>query len=152
VAFDDPAWGAQTASELIDQGADVVFAGGGKTGNGGLQAVAQRTEPNEPLYCIGVDTDQWFSVPEAQPCLITSALKRIREGVDGLVRAIAAGEAPSGNVVGAVGLAPFHDFDMVVPGEVRLELRAVESDLQRGRLLADGTRPADALQSTPVSR
>ncbi|MCC7206215.1 MAG: BMP family ABC transporter substrate-binding protein [Anaerolineae bacterium] len=141
VAFDDPEWGAKTAGELIDQGADVIFAGGGKTGNGGLQAVAQRTEPREPVYCIGVDTDQWYSVPEAQPCLITSALKRIREGVDALVQAIVAGQAQPGNVVGVVGLAPFHDFDMIVPGEVILELRAVEADLQNGRLLTDGTRP-----------
>lgn len=141
IAFDDPGWGAKTAIELINLGADVIFAGGGKTGNGGLQAVSQRTEPREPLYCIGVDSDQWYSVPEAQPCLITSALKRIREGVDSLVRAIAAGDATPGNVVGSVGLSSFHDFEMIVPGEVIMELRAVEADLQSGRLLTDGTRP-----------
>src|SRR5262249_24793154 len=35
-AFTDPVWGAQTADQALTQGADVVFAAGGQTGNGGL--------------------------------------------------------------------------------------------------------------------
>lgn len=141
VAFEDPVWGAQMAAQAIDQGADVIFAGGGKTGNGGLQEVARRTTPEDPLYCIGVDTDQWYVVPEAQPCLLTSAIKRIREGVELLVMAAAAGEIAPGNFRGEVGLAPFHDFETVVPQEVMFELEAVERDLRNGLLRTDGTRP-----------
>ncbi|NNF54779.1 MAG: BMP family ABC transporter substrate-binding protein, partial [Acidimicrobiales bacterium] len=69
-AFGDPAWGADTARQAINNGADVVFGAGGATGNGALTEVAKE----DGAYCIGVDTDQWETVPEAQPCLITSAM------------------------------------------------------------------------------
>ena len=39
-AFVDPEWGAATAKQAMDQGADVIFGAGGKTGNGALQEVA----------------------------------------------------------------------------------------------------------------
>ncbi|PJF37118.1 MAG: BMP family ABC transporter substrate-binding protein [Candidatus Thermofonsia Clade 1 bacterium] len=141
VAFDDPAWGAQTAAQAMDQGADVIFSGGGKTGNGGLQEVARRTKPDDPRYCIGVDTDQWFSVPEAQPCLVTSGIKRIPEGVVAIVDKLLAGELTEPNFVGAVDLAPFHDFEDVIPEQVKAELRQLRADLAEGRLKIDGTRP-----------
>ena len=73
VAFTDPEWGAATAAQAMDSGADVVFGAGGKTGNGALIEVASR----EGVYCIGVDSDQWETVPEAHPCLVTSAMKLI---------------------------------------------------------------------------
>src|SRR4051812_17159973 len=65
-AFNDPEWGAATAKQAIDQGADVNFGAGGNTGNGALQEVATHAG----LYCIGVDTDQWDTLPAAQPCLV----------------------------------------------------------------------------------
>jgi basic membrane protein A len=141
VAFDDPVWGAQTAGQAIDLNADVIFSGGGKTGNGGLQEVARRTTPEKPLYCIGVDIDQWFTVPEAHPCLITSGLKLIMEGVDELVRKVADGTIKGGNFVGKVGLAPFHDFESLVPPEVVSELDQIKADLESGKLKTDGTQP-----------
>ena len=36
-AFTDPEWGAATAKQAIDQGADVIFGAGGMTGNGALK-------------------------------------------------------------------------------------------------------------------
>ena len=48
-------------------------AAGGKTGNGALIEVAKK----DGAYCVGVDTDQWETVPEAHPCLVTSAMKLI---------------------------------------------------------------------------
>ena len=58
VAFTDPEWGATTAKQAVDQGADVVFGAGGKTGNGALIEVAGV----DGAYCIGVDSDQWETV------------------------------------------------------------------------------------------
>jgi basic membrane protein A len=141
VSFEDPAWGAQTAAQAIDQGADVIFSGGGKTGNGGLQEVAKRTTEANPLYCIGVDTDQWFTVPEAQPCLVTSALKKITDGVAELIRGVAKKTATPGNFVGEVGLASFHDFDTLVTDALKKELAQIEAELSEGKLKSDGTRP-----------
>ena len=39
-AFVDPEWGAATAKQALDQGADVIFGAGGITGNGALQEIA----------------------------------------------------------------------------------------------------------------
>jgi basic membrane protein A len=117
-AFNDPEWGATTARQAIDNGADVVFGAGGNTGNGALIEVAK----DDGLFCIGVDTDQWETVPEAQPCLVTSAMKLINQGVVDLVTAAADGTIVSGNFFGDVGLADFHDFADTVPADVKTQI------------------------------
>jgi simple sugar transport system substrate-binding protein len=137
-AFLDPVWGAQTAGQAIDQGADVVFGAGGKTGNGALQEVAKRTTKDKPLYCIGVDTDQWLTVPEAHPCLVSSAMKLITPGVQGLIKQAAAGTVKGGNFTGDVGLAPFHDFDSIVPQAVKDQIAKAQADLKSGKLSTTG--------------
>jgi basic membrane protein A len=76
-AFTDPEWGAATAKQALDQGADVIFGAGGSTGNGALQEVAAAPGAGTDLFCIGVDTDQWETLPAAHPCLISSAMKLI---------------------------------------------------------------------------
>ena len=91
VAFTDPEWGASTAAQAIGQGADVIFGAGGKTGNGALIEVAG----NDGLFCIGVDSDQWETVPEAHSCLVSSAMKLITPGVFDLVSASQSGSFPA---------------------------------------------------------
>ena len=130
VAFTDPEWGAATAKQAIDQGATVIFGAGGQTGNGALIEVAG----NSGLYCIGVDTDQWETVPEARPCLISSAMKLITVGVADLIKLHVEGNFPSGNFLGEVGLAPFHDFDSVVPAEVKTRLQQIDAGLRDGSI------------------
>jgi len=130
VAFTDPEWGATTAKQALDNGADVVFGAGGKTGNGALIEVAG----NPGKYCIGVDTDQWETVPEAHPCLISSAMKLITPGVFDLVSLAKDGNFPSGNYYGAAGLAPFHDFESQIPTEVKDKIAEVDAALKDGSL------------------
>ncbi|MFV0526201.1 MAG: BMP family ABC transporter substrate-binding protein [Acidimicrobiales bacterium] len=130
-AFDDPDWGATTARQAIDNGADVVFGAGGKTGNGALAEVARE---NGDAYCIGVDSDQWETVPEAHPCLVTSAMKLITQGVIDIGDAWSTDEAPSGNFFGAVGLAPYHDFDSVVPDEVKTQIDELTPQVLAGEV------------------
>lgn len=129
-AFTDPEWGAATARQAIDQGADVIFGAGGLTGNGALQEVA--TEPG--LYCIGVDTDQWFTVPAAHPCLVSSAMKLITPAVAELIEGAAAGNWHSGNYVGETGLAPFHDFDDDIDQEIKDALAEIDAGLRDGSI------------------
>lgn len=130
VAFSDPEWGATTAKQAIDQGADVIFGAGGNTGNGALIEIAG----NEGVYCIGVDTDQWETVPEAHPCLISSAMKLLTPGVFELVKMAKEDTFPTGNYFGTVGLAAFHDFEDVVPAEVKAKLEEVDAGLKDGSL------------------
>jgi len=139
-AFLDPIWGATTAGQAIDQGADVIFGAGGKTGNGALQEVAKRVTKDKPLFCIGVDTDQWLTVQEAHPCLVSSAMKLIPPGVDSIIKDISTNSAKGGNFYGAAGLAPFHDFDKTVPADVQAELKQIAADLQSGALTSKGEK------------
>lgn len=131
VAFTDPEWGASTARQALDQGADVIFGAGGKTGNGALIEIAGE----EGAYCIGVDSDQWQTVPEAHACLVSSAMKLITPGVFDLISASNGGSFPAGNFVGDVGLAPFYDFDGTsVTAEMQATLDEIDAGLRDGSI------------------
>src|SRR5258708_26360443 len=133
-AFTDPEWGGTTAGQSIDQGADFVFAAAGKTGNGALAEVAKRTTKDKPLYCIGVDTDQWVTVPEAHSCLITSAIKLINPGLASMIKQAAAGTLKGGTFTGKIGIAPFHDFSSIVPDALQSQLKQINDDLTSGNI------------------
>lgn len=133
-AFIDPEWGANTARQALDQGADVVFGAGGSTGNGALQEVAAAAGAGETLFCIGVDTDQWETLPAAHPCLVSSAMKLITPGVVELVMLANQGAFPGGNFFGGAGLAPFHDFEDQIPQEVKDRLAEIDTALKDGSL------------------
>jgi basic membrane protein A len=128
VAFTDPEWGAATARQAIDNGADVVFGAGGKTGNGALDEVATQAG----LFCIGVDSDQWLTDPAAHPCLVSSAMKLIVPGVFDLITMFRDGTVPAGVYYGAAGLAPFHDFEDQVPQDVKDLLMKLDAGLKDG--------------------
>lgn len=129
-AFTDPEWGAATAAQALDQGADVVFGAGGMTGNGALEEVAT----HEGLYCIGVDTDQWETVPGAHPCLISSAMKLITPGVFDLSKAVKDDKFEGGNLFGGAGLASFHDFEDKIPQDVKDDLERIDKGLKDGSI------------------
>jgi len=130
VAFVDPTWGAQSARQALDNNADVVFGAGGKTGNGALVEVAKK----KGAFCVGVDTDQWETVPEARPCLVTSAMKMIEAGVVELIAQAKAGTVEGGNHVGQVGLAPYHDLDASVPADVRAKMETIVAGVLSGTI------------------
>jgi basic membrane protein A len=127
--FSDPEWGATTANSMIDKGVDVIFGGGGKTGNGAVTATAQKG-----VYAIGVDSDQYYTLPEAQKMLLSSAMKLITPGVFDLVKMAKDGKFPSGNYFGTAGYAPFHDLDSQVPAEVKTKMEAIAKGLLDGSI------------------
>lgn len=127
--FVDPEWGATSANSMADKGVDVIFGAGGKTGNGALIATAQKG-----VYAIGVDTDQYFTVPEAQSKLLTSAMKLITPGVFDLVKLSKDGAFPTGNYFGGAGLAPFHDVDADVSAEIKAKMAEIEAGLLDGSI------------------
>ncbi len=128
-AFTDPEWGATTAGSEINQGADIIFGCGGLTGNGAIVAAA-RTK----LYAIGVDTDQYLTLPEAAPRMLSSAVKLITPGVFELIKLAKQGTFPSGNYFGNVGYAPFHDVENEVPADVKDEMQKINAGLMDGSL------------------
>lgn len=134
-AFIDPEWGGQTAKEMVDAGADVIFGGGGLTGNGALMEVAK----HDDIFCIGVDTDQWLVLPEAHNCLISSAMKQIDEGVFELIAWSLIGDTKTGNYIGNVRLSPFHDFDEDITSEAKAFLNELKLGLDTGEIPLDGS-------------
>ena len=128
IAFNDPTWGATTAGQFLSQGYDVIFGAGGKTGNGALGKVAKKKN----TFCIGVDTDQWNTVPEARPCLVTSAMKLIPQGVAKLIGAAKNGSFKGGNFLGNVGLAPYHKLGKKVPAYIQKKVAALSVKVLKG--------------------
>ncbi len=127
--FTDPEWGAATANSMIDKGVDTVFGCGGKTGNGAVTAAAQAGK-----FGIGVDTDQFFTLPEAAPRMLSSAMKMITPGVFDLIKLSNDGALPAGNYFGAAGFAPYHDLDGEVPAEVKAKMEEIYTALLDGSL------------------
>jgi basic membrane protein A len=128
--FTDPTWGADTANSMIDKGADVIFGGGGKTGNGAVVATAQRK-----VFAIGVDTDQYFTLPEAAAYLLTSAMKPETEPVAAIIKLTKDGKFPTGGLYfGPSGYAPYHDLASQVPANVDAEMQALAKGLADGSI------------------
>lgn len=128
-AFIDPEWGAETANSMLAQGADVIFGCGSATGDSAIITAAQAN-----AYVIGMDTDQYLSLPQAAPRMLSSAMKLIAPGVLELIRLSRENAFPSGNYYGNVGYAPFHDLDNEVSAEVRAEMEKINAGLLDGSI------------------
>lgn len=113
--FNDPDQGEVVAAGFINDGADVIFAPAGETGNGGLKA-AHEAE----LMAIGVDVDQYFTYEEVAPSLITSASKNVDLATQTATEDFLNGELEAGIRLftlenGGIGLAPYHDWEDRIP-------------------------------------
>src|SRR5512143_303532 len=79
--FNAPDKGEASAKTMIGQGVDVIFQVAGLTGAGALRAAC-----NAKIYGIGVDVDQWLSLPDAQGCIITSAEKHLQSATSDAIK------------------------------------------------------------------
>jgi basic membrane protein A len=134
-SFVDPPQGSNAAQQMIDSGADVIFGAGGLTGNGALEAACQA----EGVLAIGVDTDQFETLPSVQSCIVSSATKNIVEAVkNSLLRIAQDGFTPGFHTDNAatngIGLAPFHDMDAEVPADVKTLLDETFAGLADGSI------------------
>ncbi len=146
--FTDPEWGATTAKSMIDKGADVIFGGGGKTGNGAVVAAVEAG-----VYGIGVDADQYYTLPEAQAKLLSSAMKLITPGVFDLIKAITEGAFVPGNFNGKTSYAPYHDVAADVPAAVDAKMQEIDAALLDGSLKTGvpPVKPAEAPAAAPTT-
>jgi basic membrane protein A and related proteins len=138
-SFDDQAKGKELALSAIDQGADVVFAAAGLTGLGSITACQERG-----ALFIGVDADQYETVPGSGDVMLTSAIKRVDTAVFETIKAVVEGtfvgaeNREFGLAEDGVGLAPYHDFEDAVSQEIK---DAVE-EARQGVLDGSVTVPA----------
>jgi len=133
--FEAPDQGKIQGQSLIDEGVDVIFGVGGKTGNGGLAAAKENGK-----WGIGVDVDQYYTLPNEKDILITSCMKRLDNAVFSVVKSVQDDEFPGGGVyVGmlennGVGLAPYHDFEDEIPADLKSEVDAIVDGIKKGEI------------------
>jgi basic membrane protein A len=133
--FEAPDQGKIQGQSLIDEGVDVIFGVGGKTGNGGIAAAKENGK-----WGIGVDVDQYFTLPNEKDILITSCMKRLDNAVYGVVELLTEDEFPAGDVyVGTlenegVGLAPYHDYEDQIPDELKQEVNDIVEGVKNGEI------------------
>jgi basic membrane protein A len=107
-AFDDPVKGKELALTLYTEGADIIFAAAGKSGEGVLAASKEKG-----LYSIGVDSDQCYIAPGN---VITSMMKRVDLAVFGVVKSLNEGTLKGGQQVfglkeNGVGMCYLYNID-----------------------------------------
>lgn len=141
-SFTDPARGKTAAISQIDEGADVIFGGGGTTGSGAILGAAQAG-----VWAIGVDQDEYLTTfkqgrTPGSDKLLSSAMKRVDQAVYRVVQQAVAGQFSGGTVKfdasnGGIGLAPFHETEASVPDAVKTKLREIAADLASGKLVVN---------------
>jgi len=133
--FEAPDQGKIQGLSLIDEGADVIYGIGGKTGNGGITAATERG-----VWAVGVDVDQYNTLPNEKDILITSTIKRMDNAVFGVVQSVLDGTFAGGGVYvgtlanGGVDMAPFHDFEDQIPDEIVAELDTIRAGIIDGTI------------------
>jgi basic membrane protein A len=136
--FDDQAKGKELTLAMVAQGADIVFQIAGQTG---LGVIAGAKEAG--ILAIGVDVDQYSFAPDT---VLTSALKGLTVATYEITRMTAAGQFTGGQNYsfgvkeGAVDIAPFHNFDSIVPKEVKDAVGQAKSGIASGSIVVPDTR------------
>ena len=131
--FDDTLQGAHLADSLIQSGADLIFACAGKTGNGALYQAKISGKQG-----IGVDTDQYLTIPEVGDILLTSCMKRLDISIHDEIIAISQNQFHGGTSIttnltsNGVQLAPFHDFENQIPDSIKTVLGEIRQGIING--------------------
>ena len=150
--FESPDLGKLQANSLIDEGADIIMGVGGKTGNGGIAAAKERGK-----WGVGVDVDQYYTLPNEKDVLVTSTIKRLDKAVFGVIKAALEGQFAGGtNYIATlenegVGVGPFHDFEDKVPEEIKADLEQIQKDIIAKKLWTGwGEKPEAAEAPAPT--
>jgi basic membrane protein A len=136
--FADQAKGKEATLALIEQGADIVFQIAGLTGVGVITAAKE-----EGILAIGVDVDQSNLAPDT---VVTSAVKGITQAAYLTVKSVVDGTFEGGKNLtfgineNSTGIAPFHNFDSIVPQAVKDAVNKAIEDMKAGKIKVPATR------------
>lgn len=133
-SFADAATGSASATDMVTNGADIIYHAAGGSGAGVISACA-----DNGIYAIGVDTDQAYLAPET---VITSAMKRVDIASQSIAMDVLEGKYEGGVhqydlTNGGVDISPTQDL---LPDDV---IAAVE-DAKEAILAGDVTVPTTA--------
>ncbi|MBF9016063.1 MULTISPECIES: BMP family protein [unclassified Oceanispirochaeta] len=143
-SFTDAAKGKSIANSMYQQGADVIFHAAGGVGNGLIEAAKEQGK-----WAIGVDRDQNDLAPDN---VLTSAMKRVDNGIYNLSKDLNDGNFPGGSTVSyglaedGVGIAPTSSKH--VPADILAEVASLEKMIIAADFVVPNT--ADSLAAYKV--
>jgi basic membrane protein A len=119
------------AEQQIQQGADIVFPVAGGCGLGALEAAKAKNDLG-----IWVDSDGYESTDYGS-ILLTSVVKRVDNATTTAVADAASGAFDNKPYVGTlendgVGLAPYHDLDSVIDGDLKSKIEELKAGIIDG--------------------
>lgn len=123
--FIDEAWGYDTGAELINRGADVLFAAGGVTGQGALRAASEHG-----IRAMGAERDQAAALGESGSGVVTSFYGDARFEVQEMMRRMREG----GQVEAGIGSIKFANIPPQFPPSAVSELELLLSMLKTGQI------------------
>ncbi len=131
--FNAPDKGEASAKTMIGQGVDVIFQVAGLTGAGALRAAC-----SAKIYGIGVDVDQYQSLPDAKQCIVTSAEKHIQIAAREAIKRFKDKGKQGGNFFNdaknqGIGYSPIRNLSPV-PAGLEDKLKAAIDAMKAGTL------------------
>lgn len=131
-SFSDSGKGKSIATNMYQQGRDIVFHAAGGVGDGVIEAAKEQDK-----WVIGVDRDQNDMAPDH---VLTSAMKRVDVGIYNVVKMLTEGNFPGGQTMvygledgGAVDIAPTSDKH--VPAEILEKVEGIKEDIIDGKIV-----------------
>jgi basic membrane protein A len=139
-AFNDSAGGKAIGQQMIGQKADVLFQVAGLTGAGFLEAAC-----DGKVWGIGVDVDQWASLPKQQACIVTSAEKHLRASVLAAIDKVVAKTDKGGTTLldaksdpVGVGVSDFHNHKDLITADIQKKIDDALAGMKAGTIDACG--------------
>lgn len=132
-SFADPLKGKEFSTQLINEGADIIFHAAGKTGEGLFEALAD----NEGVYGIGVDQDQDYIL---EGRILTSMMKKVDVAAYKYIEETVNGSVITGTTVyglkeGGVGMSEMKYTKDLIPAEVLEQLEAIKMEVVEGKIV-----------------
>lgn len=95
--FSDPTKGKEAAASLYADGADVIYAAAGGSGQGVYEQAAASSTDERKNWAIGVDGDVYEQVDDSiKPFILTSAIKNVDVAVEDSIAAFLDGSLEEG--------------------------------------------------------
>jgi basic membrane protein A len=136
--FSNTTLALQISENLIDQGADILLPVAGPLGE---QAAIAARDAGETSV-IWVDVDGYETVPDYNDLILTSVMKGIAVAVETATTDAAGGAFSNEPFIGTlendgVGLAPYHDFEDLVPQELKDEVDQLREQIVSGEITVE---------------
>jgi basic membrane protein A len=136
-SFTDMDLARSTAESLFQENCDVIIPVGGAIN---LPAGDVINDQGLNASMVGVDADAYFAMPEQyQGVWLTTVEKAIAPFIALAVQQQVEGSWTAGSFVGTlendgVGLAPYHDWDSKISGELKAEVQQILDDIKSGKI------------------